>query len=96
MRRRNEPVVLTAAHRKLVEQSTRTGWGRPRTVPDQQVAEIVNCTLPKQPPHAAHWSTQSMTGAGGVSQETVRRIWRAFGLEPHCRKTFNLGNDRCF
>lgn len=152
MRRRNEPLVLTAPHRELLQQWTRTRsgrhdlafrarivlaaadgvndcqiasrfrttrptvgkWlgrfrargpaglhdevrsGRPRTVRDQQVAEIINRTLHGRPADATHWSTRSMAEAVPVSREAVRRVWRAFGLKPHRSETFKLSNDPLF
>ena len=32
----------------------------------------------------------------GVSQSTVSRIWRTFGLEPHLVETFKLSKDHQF
>jgi len=45
-----------------------------------QVQEIVRRTTQQTPPHATHWSTRAMAQAAGVSEATVRRIWRAHGL----------------
>lgn len=70
--------------------------GRPRSIRDQKVAEIVNRTLKSKPADATHWSTRSMAEAGGVSRETVRRVWRAFGLQPHRSETFKLSSDPLF
>lgn len=70
--------------------------GRPRTVREQQVAEIINHTLHTHPADATHWSTRSMAEGEGVSRETVRRIWRAFGLQPHRTETFKLSTDSLF
>ena len=70
--------------------------GRPRTVQEQQVAEIVHRTLHRKPVDATHWSTRSMASTGGVSRETVRRIWNAFGLQPHRAETFKLSRDPLF
>ena len=70
--------------------------GRPRTVQEQQVAEIVNRTLHRKPADATHWSTRSLAETEGVSRETVRRIWNAFGLQPHRAETFKLSGDPLF
>lgn len=70
--------------------------GRPRTVREQQVAEIVHRTLHAKPADATHWSTRAMAQAGGLSRETVRRIWNAFGLQPHRAETFKLSTDPLF
>ncbi len=70
--------------------------GRPRTVRDQQVAEVIHRTLHSPPADATHWSTRSLAETGAVSRETVRRIWRAFGLQPHRSETFKLSTDPLF
>lgn len=70
--------------------------GRPRTVRDQQVAELIHRTLHATPADATHWSTRTMATPGRISRETVRRIWRAFGLQPHRSETFKLSTDPLF
>lgn len=37
-----------------------------------------------------------MAAAAGLSETTVRRIWRANGLKPHLVKTFKVSNDARF
>ena len=37
-----------------------------------------------------------MARAQGVSEATVRRIWRAHGLQPHRTETFKLSRDPDF
>ncbi|WP_157979010.1 IS630 family transposase, partial [Nocardia aurea] len=66
---------------------------RPRTVSDEQVAEVVARTLETKPANATHWSTRSMAKQVGLSQSTVSRVWRAFGLQPHRSATFKLSAD---
>ncbi len=70
--------------------------GRPRTVREQQVAEIIHRTLHAKPADATHWSTRTMAEDGGLSRETIRRIWRAFSLQPHRSETFKLSADPLF
>jgi transposase len=57
--------------------------GRPRTVSDAHVDEVITKTLEGAPKHATHWSTRSMAAEVGLTQSAVHRIWRAFGLQPH-------------
>jgi transposase len=58
--------------------------GAPRTITDEQVAEVITKTLEEQPPDSdSHWSTRPMAAATGMSQTAVSRSWRAFGLQPH-------------
>jgi transposase len=70
--------------------------GGPRTVTDEKVAEVVTKTLERTPKDATHWSTRSMAAESGLSQATVSRIWRAFGLQPHRSQTFKLSTDPHF
>ena len=63
---------------------------------DRKVSEIVRTTLEKKPKGATHWSTRLLAKHAGVSQSTVSRVWRAFQLKPHRRKTFSLSTDPYF
>lgn len=70
--------------------------GRPRTVLDAQVAQVVERTLNTIPKDATHWSIRSMAAEAGLSHTTIRRIWAAFGLQPHRSETFKLSTDPLF
>ncbi|MET4024333.1 IS630 family transposase, partial [Bradyrhizobium sp. RT3a] len=70
--------------------------GRPRTINDDQVAEVIERTLRTTPPDATHWSIRSMAGETGFSHTTIRRMWMAFGLQPHRSQTFKLSSDPLF
>ena len=70
--------------------------GAPRSISDAQVEEVINRTLESKPPAATHWSTRGMAQATGLSQATIGRIWRAFGLQPHRTDTFKLSTDPFF
>jgi len=70
--------------------------GAPRTIADAQVDAIIAKTLESVPAGATHWSTRSMARAADLSQSTVTRIWRAFGLQPHRQETFKLSSDPLF
>lgn len=70
--------------------------GRPRTIEDDQVAAIIERTLHSKPKDATHWSIRSMAAETGLSHTTIRRIWTAFGLQPHRSETFKLSNDPLF
>lgn len=70
--------------------------GAPRTVTDEVVERVVTHTLETKPTNATHWSTRRMATASGLSQATVGRIWRAFGLKPHRADTFELSTDPYF
>ena len=70
--------------------------GRPRTVSDAQVAEVIERTLQSTPKDATHWSIRTMAAETGLSHTTIRRIWTAFGLQPHRSETFKLSTDPLF
>ncbi|MGW0067947.1 IS630 family transposase [Streptosporangium sandarakinum] len=70
--------------------------GGPRSVTDEQVAALVTKTLESTPKNATHWSTRSMAKEIGMSQSTVSRVWRAFGLQPHRVEEFKLSTDPYF
>jgi transposase len=70
--------------------------GRPRTVSDDKVEEVIVKTLETTPRDATHWSTRSMAREVGLTQSAVSRIWRAFGLQPHRTETWKLSKDPLF
>ena len=70
--------------------------GRPRTIDDDEVAAVIERTLRLTPADATHWSIRSMAAAVGFSHTTIRRIWTAFGLQPHRVQTFKLSSDPLF
>lgn len=70
--------------------------GAPRTVKDAEVDAVITRTLESTPKNATHWSTREMANQMGLSQSTVSRIWRAFGLQPHRQETFKLSTDPLF
>src|SRR5579862_4173616 len=70
--------------------------GAPRAHADTAVEQLITKTLESTPRAATHWSTRSMAKASGMSQSTVGRIWRAFGLQPHRSETFKLSTDPLF
>ena len=67
--------------------------GAPRTIDDEQVEEVVVKTLETTPKNATHWSRSEMARHVGLSESTIGRIWRAFGLKPHRSETFTLSKD---
>jgi transposase len=70
--------------------------GRPRTITDEQVEEVIVRTLETTPKDATHWSTRSMAREVGLTQNAVLRIWQAFGLQPHRQQTWKLSKDPLF
>jgi transposase len=70
--------------------------GRPPTITDGQVEALIVDTLESAPRDATHWSRSSMAKKSGLSETTVGRIWKAFGLKPHLADTFKLSADPLF
>ena len=70
--------------------------GAPRRISDEQVEKVIRTTLEQTPEDATHWSTRSLAARLGVSRQTVHRIWRAFGLQPHRQEVFTLSKDPYF
>jgi transposase len=70
--------------------------GRPRTITDDKVEEVVVKTLESTPKDATHWSTRSMAKEVGLTQSAVLRIWQAFGLQPHRQDVWKLSKDPQF
>ena len=70
--------------------------GRPFTVTDRMVEDLLVTTLEETPRNATHWSRRLMAERTGLSESSVGRIWRAFNLKPHREDGFKLSNDPLF
>jgi transposase len=67
--------------------------GRTPTITAKIVQQVIRKTTQEKPVNATHWSTRTMAAAAGISETSVRRIWRAHGLKPHLVETFKISND---
>lgn len=70
--------------------------GAPRSISDARISALIGKTLESLPKDATQWSTRSMAQELNISQSTVSRVWRAFGLQPHRQETFKLSTDPLF
>ncbi len=70
--------------------------GRLPSISPRKIRAVVEATLHTTPPHATHWSTRTLAKAQGLSQATIRRIWKHHNLKPHLVKTFKLSRDKNF
>lgn len=70
--------------------------GPPRTISDRKVESVITKTLESKPRAATHWSTRTMAKEVGLSHDTISRIWRTFGLQPHRQEKFKLSTDPFF
>ena len=67
--------------------------GAPREIGDEKIEQVVRLTLEQKPKGATHWSSRMLAARTGLSQSTVSRVWRAFGLKPHRTESFQLSSD---
>lgn len=70
--------------------------GRPRSISDERVAELIHKTLQTKPKGRTHWTTRSMAEDIQISHQTVQRIWNAFGVQPHRQRHFKISTDPFF
>lgn len=70
--------------------------GRPRSIDDSKIKDLITTTLESAPKNSTHWSTRSMAEHLDLSQSTVSRVWRAFGLAPHKQDSWKLSKDPLF
>jgi transposase len=70
--------------------------GRTPSIRRTTIDRVVQLTTLGQPYNATHWSTRMMAAEVGISEASVRRIWRAHGLKPHLIRTFKISKDPRF
>jgi putative transposase len=71
--------------------------GRPRTIDDEQMAQLIYTTLHKRPSHGAtHWSVRDLEAESGISKSSVQRYLSLFGVQPHRTEAFKLSTDPFF
>ena len=70
--------------------------GRPASITLDQVEDVLVATLESKPKNATHWSRTSMARKSGLSESTIGRIWKDFGLQPHRTDGFKLSTDPLF
>src|SRR5690242_18771162 len=67
--------------------------GRTPSITAGLARRVVRLTTQQKPANATHWSTRSMARTVGISEASVRRIWRRHGLKPHRVENFKISND---
>ena len=71
--------------------------GKPRSIDDERVAELIQTTLHSKPTDGAtHWSVRSLAAETGISRTSVHRYIKLFGLRPHRSESFKLSTDPFF
>ena len=70
--------------------------GKPRSIADEKVAQVIRKALRSKPKGATHWTLRSMAAETKLSHQTIHRIWKAFGVQPHRQRHFKLSTDPFF
>ena len=71
--------------------------GKPRTIDDERVAQLIKTTLHTRPGDGStHWSVRTVAAETGISKSSVQRYFHLFGLQPHRTEGFKLSNDPFF
>ena len=67
--------------------------GRPRSVTEERIAELLDTALQRKPKAAARWSVRTLAAETAVSKSSEQRYLALFGVKPHRRKSFKLSTD---
>lgn len=58
--------------------------GKPRTIDDERVAQLIRTTLHTKPANGStHWCARTVAAETGISKTSVARCFQLFGLQPH-------------
>jgi putative transposase len=71
--------------------------GKPRTIDDERVAQLIHKTLHTKPADGStHWSVRSIAAETSISPTSVHRYFKLLGLQPHRSESFKLSTDPFF
>lgn len=71
--------------------------GKPRSIEDAAIAELLNTTLHRKPTDGAtHWSVRALSAETEISKSSVHRLLQTFSLKPHRTEGFKLSTDPFF
>lgn len=71
--------------------------GKPRTIDDDPVVQLINTTRHTRPVNGAtHWSVRAVAAETGISKTSVAGYFQLFGMQPHRTEGFKLSNDPFF
>jgi hypothetical protein len=73
-----------------------TKSGRPRTLDDRRVADLLNQALQTRPVKQTHWSVRNFAAEANTSKDMAHRLFRAAGIAPHRSRSLKLSNDPAF
>ena len=80
-------------HEGLAGLADRPRTGRPRSIDDQRVQQVIAKTLEPPPAGESHWSVRRLAQATGLAPASVHRIWRQHRLQPHRTRSFKYSSD---
>lgn len=100
-RRATEAREQRAQRRRFLRQRIASLLDEPRVgalrkISDAEVEVAIRTTLESPPKDATQWSTRSLAKKLRLSQSTVSRMCRAFGLQSYRVETFKLSTDPQF
>ena len=71
--------------------------GKPRSIDDERIAELINTTLHTKPKDGAtHWSVRALEAHTTISKSSVQRYLKLFAVQPHRTESFKLSTDPFF
>lgn len=70
--------------------------GRPRSLDDDRVAQLLNTALLREPVTAPNWSVRALARETGVTKSSVQRYLARFGVPPRQPRSCMLSADPCF
>lgn len=70
--------------------------GAPAKISSLGIQDIVTITLKRPPPNGGRWTTRALAQEMNLSQTTISRVWRSFGIHPDRHVTFSLSTDPAF
>src|SRR5467141_1067512 len=78
---------------RLVGLDSRYRGAEHRRRTPQTEARILELTRREPTDGSTHWSSYRLAKEVGVSQSTVSRVWRQFGLQPHRSRSYMVSDD---
>jgi putative transposase len=70
--------------------------GRPRSISDERIADLLRTVIETKPATGTHWSCRALAAETGISKSTVQQVCHLFGLKPHRHREFKLSTDPLF
>ncbi|SIT48326.1 hypothetical protein BN2476_630115 [Paraburkholderia piptadeniae] len=71
--------------------------GKPRTIDDERVAQLIHKTLhTRAADGSTHWSVRTIAAETAISPTSVHCYFKLLGLQPHRSESFKLSTDQFF